>query len=82
MTINKNDNDSGPWGNNGGGNNQNPWGKRPQNNSNPPDVDEIIRKSKDQPRSALESCCTAARPSNPVFVILLHSALKKKRLTA
>ena len=43
-----NDNDSGPWGNNGGGNNQNPLGKRPQNTPNPPDVDEILRKSKDK----------------------------------
>ena len=27
MNIIFNDNDSGPWGNNGGGNNQIPWGK-------------------------------------------------------
>ena len=40
-----NNNNSGPWGNND--NNQNPWGRRP-NNQTPPDVDEIIRNSKDK----------------------------------
>ena len=38
-------NNSGPWGNND--NNQNPWGRRP-NNQTPPDVDEIIKNSKDK----------------------------------
>ena len=40
-----NNNNSGPWGNND--NNQNPWGKRP-NNQTPPDVDELIKNSKDK----------------------------------
>ena len=38
-------NNSGPWGNND--NNQSPWGRRP-NNQTPPDVDEIIKNSKDK----------------------------------
>ena len=46
MIINKNnDNGSGPWGNGG---NQNPWGKRPNSNGTPPDVDQMIRESKDK----------------------------------
>ena len=40
-------NNSGPWGNND--NNQSPWGRRP-NNQTPPDVDEIIKNSKDNKR--------------------------------
>ena len=40
-----NNNNSGPWGNND--NNQSPWGRRP-NNQTPPDVDEIIKNSKDK----------------------------------
>ena len=44
--INKNDNNSGPWG--GNGNNQNPWGRKPSNNQNQPDMDEILRQSKDR----------------------------------
>ena len=35
----------GPW---GGGNNQNPWGKRPNSNGTPPDVDQMLKESKDK----------------------------------
>ena len=46
MIINKsNDNGSGPW---GSGGDQNPWGKRPNSNGTPPDVDELLRQSKDK----------------------------------
>ena len=47
MTINNiNDNGSGPWGN---GNNQNPWGnKRPNSNGTPPDVDQMLKESKEK----------------------------------
>ena len=46
MIINKiNDNGSGPW---GGGNNNNPWGKRPNSNGTPPDVDQMLKESKDK----------------------------------
>ena len=46
MIINNiNDNGSGPW---GGGNNQNPWGKRPNSNGTPPDVDQMLKESKDK----------------------------------
>ena len=46
MIINNiNDNGSGPWGNGG---NQNPWGKRPNSNGTPPDVDQMLKESKDK----------------------------------
>jgi membrane protease subunit HflK len=46
MIINENnDNGSGPW---GSGGNQNPWGKKPSSNGTPPDVDELLRQSKDK----------------------------------
>ena len=46
MRINNiNDNGSGPW---GGGNNQNPWGKRPNSNGSPPDVDQMLKESRDK----------------------------------
>ena len=46
MKINENnDNGSGPW---GSGGNQNPWGKKPSSNGTPPDVDELLRQSKDK----------------------------------
>ena len=46
MIINNiNDNGSGPW---GGGNNQNPWGKRPNSNGTPPDVDQMLKESRDK----------------------------------
>ena len=46
MIINNiNDNGSGPW---GSGNDQNPWGKRPNSNGTPPDVDQMLKESKDK----------------------------------
>ena len=46
MIINNiNDNGSGPWGNGG---NQNPWGKKPNSNGTPPDVDQMLKESKDK----------------------------------
>ena len=46
MIINNiNDNGSGPW---GSGNNQNPWGRRPNSNGTPPDVDQMLKESKDK----------------------------------
>ena len=46
MIINNiNDNGSGPW---GSGNDQNPWGKRPNSNGAPPDVDQMLKESKDK----------------------------------
>ena len=31
-----------------GGNNQNPWGRKPTGNQQPPDMDEILKQSKDK----------------------------------
>ena len=46
MIINNiNDNGSGPW---GSGGNQNPWGKKPNSNGTPPDVDQMLKESKDK----------------------------------
>ena len=41
MIISKNDDNQGPWGS--GGNNQNPWGRKPSNNQQQPDMDEILK---------------------------------------
>ena len=71
MNILMNDNDSGPWGNNGGGNNQNPWGKRPQNTPNPPDVDEILRKSKDKFKKVMPSNFGGGKSFSILFLVLL-----------
>ena len=46
MIINNiNDNGSGPW---GGGNNQNPWGNKPNSNGTPPDVDKMLKESREK----------------------------------
>ena len=71
MNIIFNDNDSGPWGNNGGGNNQNPWGKRPQNTPNPPDVDEILRKSKDKFKKVIPSNFGGGKSFSILLLVLL-----------
>ena len=53
MIINKNNNNgSGPWGNGG---NQNPWGKRPNSNGTPPDVDQMLKESKDKLKKMMPS---------------------------
>ena len=53
MIINNiNDNGSGPWGNGG---NQNPWGKRPNSNGTPPDVDQMLKESKDKLKKMMPS---------------------------
>lgn len=46
-----NQNGGGPWGGGGGGNGKGPWGQgpnRPGNGGNPPEIDEIIRRSQDK----------------------------------
>jgi membrane protease subunit HflK len=64
MTINN----SGPWGNND--NNQSPWGKRP-NNQTPPDVDEIIKNSKDKFKSFMPSNFGGGKGLSIIFLILI-----------
>ena len=63
-----NNNNSGPWGNND--NNQSPWGKRP-NNQTPPDVDEIIKNSKDKFKKFMPSNFGGGKGFSIVFLILI-----------
>jgi len=59
---------SGPWGNND--NNQSPWGKRP-NNQTPPDVDELIRNSKNKFKKFMPSKFGGGKSISIIFLILL-----------
>ena len=61
-----NNNNSGPWGNND--NNQSPWGRRP-NNQTPPDVDEIIKNSKDKFKKFMPSKFGGGKGFSIVFLI-------------
>ena len=63
-----NNNNSGPWGNND--NNQNPWGRRP-NNQTPPDVDEIIKNSKDKFKKFMPSNFGGGKGFSIVSLILI-----------
>ena len=63
-----NNNNSGPWGNND--NNQSPWGRRP-NNQTPPDVDEIIKNSKDKFKKIMPSNFGGGKGFSIVFLILI-----------
>ena len=63
-----NNNNSGPWGNND--NNQSPWGRRP-NNQTPPDVDEIIKNSRDKFKKFMPSNFGGGKGFSIVFLILI-----------
>jgi membrane protease subunit HflK len=63
-----NNNNSGPWGNND--NNQSPWGRRP-NNQTPPDVDEIIKNSKDKFKKSVPSNFGGGKGLSIIFLILI-----------
>ena len=63
-----NNNNSGPWGNND--NNQNPWGRRP-NNQTPPDVDEILKNSKDKFKKFIPSKFGGGKSFSIIFLILI-----------
>ena len=69
MIINKNDNNSGPWGS--GGNNQNPWGRKPSNNQNQPDMDEILKQSKDRFKKFVPKNFGGGKSFSLLFLILL-----------
>ena len=62
--MNKN---NGPWGNND--NNQSPWGRRP--NQTPPDVDEIIKNSKDKFKRLIPSKFGGGKSLSIIFLILI-----------
>ena len=68
MSGAKMNNNSGPWGNND--NNQNPWGRRP-NNQTPPDVDEIIKNSKDKFKKFMPSKFGGGKGFSIIFLILI-----------
>ena len=69
MIINKNnDNGSGPWGNGG---NQNPWGKRPNSNGTPPDVDQMIRESKDKFKNMMPSGFGGGKGLSLIFLVII-----------
>ena len=69
MIINKNnDNGSGPWGNGG---NQNPWGKRPNSNGAPPDVDQMIRESKDKFKKMMPSGFGGGKGLSLIFLVII-----------
>ena len=61
-------NNSGPWGNND--NNQNPWGRRPNNNQNP-DVDDLIKQSKDKFKKFIPSKFGGGKSASLIFLILI-----------
>ena len=69
MIISKNDDNSGPWGS--GGNNQNPWGRKPSNNQNQPDMDEILRHSKDRFKKFVPKNFGGGKSFSLFFLILL-----------
>ena len=69
MIINKsNDNGSGPW---GSGGDQNPWGKRPNSNGTPPDVDELLRQSKDKLKKMMPGGFGGAKGISLILLIIL-----------
>ncbi len=68
MNINYNNN-SGPWGNNG--NDQNPWGRRPNNNQSPPDMDDLLKQSKDKFKKMLPSRFGGGKSFTILFLILI-----------
>ena len=61
-------NNSGPWGNND--NNQNPWGRRPNNNQSP-DVDDLIKQSKDKFKKFIPSKFGGGKSASLIFLILI-----------
>jgi membrane protease subunit HflK len=69
MIINNiNDNGSGPW---GGSNNQNPWGKRPNSNGTPPDVDQMLKESKDKIKKMMPTGFGGGKGFSILFLVLL-----------
>ena len=66
---NNNDNGSGPWGSGGGDNN--PWGRKPQNNQNPPDMDEILKQSKDKFKKFVPNNIGGGKSFSILFLILI-----------
>jgi len=70
MIVNTNDNNSGPWGSSGG-NNQNPWGRKPSGNQQPPDMDEILKQSKDKFKRILPKGFGGGRGFSLFLLILL-----------
>ena len=66
---NNNDNGSGPWGSGGGDNN--PWGRKPQNNQNPPDMDEILKQSKDKFKKFVPNNFGSGKSFSILFLILI-----------
>ncbi len=63
---------NGPWGGNGGGNdNQNPWSRRPNNNQNPPDMEEIFQKSKDKFKRYMPSKFGGGKSFSILLLILV-----------
>ena len=70
MIVNTNDNNSGPWGSSGG-NNQNPWGRKPSGNQQPPDMDEILKQSKDKFKRIIPKGFGGGRGFSLILLILL-----------
>ncbi len=68
MNISYNNN-SGPWGNND--NDQNPWGRRPNNNQSPPDMDELLKQSKDRFKKMMPQKFGGGKSFTILFLILL-----------
>ncbi len=69
MIISKNDDNQGPWGS--GGNNQNPWGRKPSNNQQQPDMDEILKQSKDRFKKFVPKNFGGGKSFSLFFLILL-----------
>ncbi len=47
-------NNGGPWGSGGGGNNNGPWGGGPsRGGNNPPDLEELLKRTQDRMRNVL-----------------------------
>ena len=68
MNINYS-NGTGPWGNND--NDQNPWGKRPNNNQSPPDMDELLKQSKDKFKKMMPGKFGGGKSFTILFLILI-----------
>lgn len=55
MPWSNNTGGGGPWGSGGnsGGDNQSPWGRRPSNNNQPPDFEDLVRRGQDRLKTLL-----------------------------